>query len=275
MSSKPTAENTTPEYMLRFPPWPAPPPGKKIIPFKEFKPVGIRISMDGDDDAPELDGLGIPTVPLLVKHGTDDLEKKRRKKKGGASQVTVADGKRNTWWEDWEELEDVRKKYYDPNTSPIDRVFQAGADFRGGRPWPSGQLGMRLNEQWDQFRNYVGLSPQAVISKKKQQVSDDEDSDDGEGEAAPETQPNLEASETPHPAADGQQRKRKRRPSMPVGSAYEETETADAEEGLTWDEKLQMHYEDKDFNMLKFLNDPEMNMRILFSHYFRDRGLIW
>ncbi|TFY80334.1 hypothetical protein EWM64_g3685 [Hericium alpestre] len=60
-----------------------------------------------------------------------------------------------------------------------------------------------------------------------------------------------------------------------MGSAYEAAETAEAEEGLTWDEKLQLRYEDKDTRMTDFLNDPETSMRVLFSHYFRDRGLIW
>ncbi|KAN0134215.1 hypothetical protein V8E53_007987, partial [Lactarius tabidus] len=77
--------------LLRFPPFPAPPDGVTLISFTAFRPSGIRVPIDDDDvvaagDAHELDGLGIPTIPLRVKHVADTSEKKKkRKKKGGAS----------------------------------------------------------------------------------------------------------------------------------------------------------------------------------------------
>ena len=115
--------------MLRFPPFPAVPDGVELIPFHSFRRSGIRVPIDDDDDEYddrqmseliELDGLGIPTIPLRVKHATDNLEKKKkRKKKGGAGtqQVQVAPEKPETWWELWEELEDTRKTHYDPFVS--------------------------------------------------------------------------------------------------------------------------------------------------------------
>lgn len=116
--------------MLRFPPFPALPDGIELTPFHLFRPSGIRVPIDDDDDDEyegrqvsemiELDGLGIPTVPLRVKHATDNLEKKKkRKKKGGAGtqQVQVAPEKPETWWDLWEEFEDMRRNAYDPSVS--------------------------------------------------------------------------------------------------------------------------------------------------------------
>jgi len=105
-----------PVDLLRFPPFPTPPPGIQIMPFKAFRPSGIRISTDGNDqDDVERDGLGIPTVMLRVKHNTDAQGKKKRKKKGGAPQVTANVGRGKMYfWDDWEEYEDVRKNFYDP-----------------------------------------------------------------------------------------------------------------------------------------------------------------
>lgn len=53
---------------IRFPPFPQPPAGVQIIPFDAFKEVGIKLGGTGDI---ELDGLGIPTIPLRVKHDID------------------------------------------------------------------------------------------------------------------------------------------------------------------------------------------------------------
>ena len=112
--------------LLRFPPFPAVPDGVELVPFHSFRPSGIRVPIEDDDDydgrrvwedVVERDGLGIPTVPLRVKHAADNMEKKKkRKKKGGGAatqQVQVAPEKPKTWWELWEELEDIRRNAYD------------------------------------------------------------------------------------------------------------------------------------------------------------------
>jgi hypothetical protein len=112
--------------LLRFPPFPAVPDGVELIPFHSFRPSGIRVPIDDDDvdydgrraseDVIECDGLGIPTIPLRVKHAADNMEKKKkRKKKGGvaAQQVQVAPERPKTWWELWDELEDIRRNAYD------------------------------------------------------------------------------------------------------------------------------------------------------------------
>jgi hypothetical protein len=108
---------------LRFPPFPSAPDGIQVISFQLFRPSGIRVPIDEDDDnyqhglgnEIERDGLGIPTIALRVKHTTDNLEKKKKRKKkvNGAQQVQVAPEKPKTWWEVWEELEDIRRNAYD------------------------------------------------------------------------------------------------------------------------------------------------------------------
>ena len=125
---------------LRFPPFPTVPDGVELIPFHAFRPSGIRVPIDDDggdgndygdgggggvrrvlltlsEDMIERDGMGIPTIPLRVKHAADNLEKKKKKKKkGGAAaqqHVQVAPERPRTWWELWEELEDIRRNAYD------------------------------------------------------------------------------------------------------------------------------------------------------------------
>ncbi len=170
--------------MLRFPPFPDVPDGVELIPFHSFRPSGIRVPIDDDDDEfdgrqalsgemIERDGLGIPTIALRVKHASDNLErkKKKRKKKAGdaTQQVQVAPEKPKTWWELWEELEDIRKSHYDVsvsvsmlpffpcselrnrNMTPIDRLYQAGVDFKSGRSWPTATQGVQ--QVWDIVRH--------------------------------------------------------------------------------------------------------------------------
>ncbi|KAI0259717.1 hypothetical protein BC834DRAFT_974045 [Gloeopeniophorella convolvens] len=150
---------------LRFPPFPRAPDGVQLIPFSQFKPSGIRVPIDDDDDfGPERDGLGILTVPLRVKHAADNADKKKRKKKkGGAPQVQVVE-KPKTWWETWEELEEIRANSYNINMPAVDRLSQAGADFKSGRPWPASSLG--VHNMWDLFRIYIGLLQQPTITAK-------------------------------------------------------------------------------------------------------------
>jgi hypothetical protein len=129
-SPGPAALTIESAIMLRFPPFPAVPDGVELIPFHSFRPSGIRVPIDDDNDdeydgrrvseAIERDGLGIPTITLRVKHATDNLEKKKkRKKKGGVStqQVQVAPERPKTWYELWEELEDIRRNAYDASVS--------------------------------------------------------------------------------------------------------------------------------------------------------------
>lgn len=89
----------------KWPPFPNPPHGVNIIPFKDFKPSGIQVVMD---DEVELDGENIPTVQLLVTHDGEARPKKKRKTQKTAGGEIV---KRKPWWEDWAEGEDLRSNF--------------------------------------------------------------------------------------------------------------------------------------------------------------------
>lgn len=95
--------------VYRFPPFPKPPPGVTIIPFKDFKPSGIQRPALGFPDDIELDGLGIPTCSLPTKPDVDGhvvggagkKKKKKSKKRGGVGGGVVQNGRRLPWWEEW------------------------------------------------------------------------------------------------------------------------------------------------------------------------------
>lgn len=81
--SQPTAQATneaapTPAApLVRYPPFPPVPPGVEILPFKSFKEHGIQIFSPTNV---EIDGLGIPTVPLRVPHATDQRKTQTKDK---------------------------------------------------------------------------------------------------------------------------------------------------------------------------------------------------
>lgn len=60
-------------FKYHWPPFPKPPAGKHIIPFKDFTAKGI-VAADSDDE--ELDGGGVPTVKLAgITHFGDPAER--------------------------------------------------------------------------------------------------------------------------------------------------------------------------------------------------------
>jgi hypothetical protein len=111
----------SPAPILRFPPFPAPPDGVVIVQFKEFTESGIQIfsSVNDDDGEVEIDGRGIPTVQLRVKHDTDQC-KSNTKRKRDKKKIRDAEGdasrpvRRLEWWEQWEQSEHLRVFSYDP-----------------------------------------------------------------------------------------------------------------------------------------------------------------
>lgn len=100
---------------LKFPPFPAPPEGVNIIPFKNFRERGIQ--MFSVNDGTEVDGLGIPTVELKVRHVTDGCKTdgRRPNKKATAVQNLTEPKRRLEWWEQWAEGEDLRVTSFNYN----------------------------------------------------------------------------------------------------------------------------------------------------------------
>jgi hypothetical protein len=104
-------ESTSSGHLYTFPPFPKPLPGRELPPFESFEACGIIVNPaqdPKDKDAPEMDGLGIPTMRLKVKH-TDVKKKSRKKKKSKVMPGEVDDaGKPLQWWEIWEQTEETR-----------------------------------------------------------------------------------------------------------------------------------------------------------------------
>lgn len=109
MRTEPLVARSTDVPLLTFPPFPALPPGS-LCAFKDFKPSGIQIVVEGEEEL-ERDGLGILTVELKVKHATDETKSGKKKKKKKSKVVANDNGepaRKLTWWEEWEEGEDLR-----------------------------------------------------------------------------------------------------------------------------------------------------------------------
>lgn len=98
--------------IYNFPPFPDPPPGVTIMPFKKFKPKGIQMKDELDEDAIEVDGEGRPTVELKVKHDlTKPPTKKKKKSKAAATNPGEKIIKRFIWYEEWAEGEELRSHF--------------------------------------------------------------------------------------------------------------------------------------------------------------------
>ncbi|EED77031.1 predicted protein, partial [Postia placenta Mad-698-R] len=93
---------------IKFPPFPTPPSGVEIKPFKSFQLGGITVIADPPLGYVELDSQKIPTVQLLVKHDLTAMEQKKRRT---LKTKTGADGsmRKLTWWEQWEADETMRR----------------------------------------------------------------------------------------------------------------------------------------------------------------------
>ena len=105
-----------PAIFYKFPPFPKPPPGTIIPVFSEFKPAGIQIVLDPDEDDVERDGRGIPTVKLASSHSLTANERMKHKTKKMRKTTVLPNGQqvRLKWYEEWEELENTRRTSIDP-----------------------------------------------------------------------------------------------------------------------------------------------------------------
>ncbi|KIK81810.1 hypothetical protein PAXRUDRAFT_832598 [Paxillus rubicundulus Ve08.2h10] len=277
--SKPTTSSIVPIHpeldppFIKFPPFPKPPEGVTIMPFKDFKARGIQLfseSKQPEDDEDELDALGIPTVELRIKHATDackSITRKKRKKKKSAMMTEAVPVKKLAWYDEWEEGEDLRvaKGKYDRSISPADRFFQSAYDFRTGRPWPPVASG--LNNLWDQFRMFVGLLiDPSVFRKANANICAFDPSPDSESDDEDEPEDPAMKTHGTTTANDSDSRPAKRLRS------YEGS--GDDEENVPFDPH-RSHEETMDEKIAIFLADPEKAVRIFLSSYMREHGLIW
>ena len=185
-----TARNTsTDDVFIRFPPFPpAPPNGKIIIPFKDFKETGIKLFCPNDNGI-EVDGADIPTATLEHRHTSDqcktdaqrkaeDLVPAASKKRKGKGNATVS-APMLKWWEIWRDEEagkftgpyslyvllrlsaNHHDRLHRVRKSPaIDRLYRAATDFRISRTWPKAEPRQLSAEKlWEQVCTVSAYCP--------------------------------------------------------------------------------------------------------------------
>ncbi|KZT34299.1 hypothetical protein SISSUDRAFT_1065428 [Sistotremastrum suecicum HHB10207 ss-3] len=258
--SKPPVEQVLDDkgnLVFIFDPLPQPPPdlNPPLISFKDFKPRGIQMPMEGwKEGESELDGEGVPTIRFAIKHKIEESsggKKKKAKTKAKPGEPV----KRLTWWEEWAEGEDLRK------ASPIlasdfERFENAGLEFSQ----QNRKFTPELQSLYDNFRLFVGLlgrATQGPMSKKKRQFhadnmaaqaeEDDDDSDFGDDPAIAPMAPGT-AQEDYGAVVDGIQA---------------DSEMRAGDEGA------------REKRMAAFLADPLTSMRVFLSSHYYERGLFW
>ncbi|OCH94547.1 hypothetical protein OBBRIDRAFT_789237 [Obba rivulosa] len=264
--SAPTSANTADPLLERitFPPFPAPPPGVTIVPFKQFKPAGIQIATE--DPAPgyvERDGTGAPTVALRVKHSLTAAEQHKRNKR---ARVTLPNGqtRRLLWFEEWEDGEALRRTDVSPSLPRFDRLKQACADFKHGRPFPLPTTD--TFKLWDHFRLSTGMithlnPPNANKARQRQQVEADDDDEDGDSKPKDQKVVIVDDEEARVIERERRDQERIQRQSA-VLDEIQQT-------------RKDNFYEIRQMRTDAFFDDTEKNMKIFFSSYFREKGLIW
>ncbi|KAH9938054.1 uncharacterized protein B0H18DRAFT_866225 [Fomitopsis serialis] len=182
--------------------------------------------------------------------------------------------RRLMWYEEWESGESSRRTMVDPSMTRADRLHQASHDFKSGRPWPNMPSG--VPQLWDTFRLYIGLissiQPPPGVKRMKQLQAmteaaegggdSDDDSDDAMGgNAKPEKPVTIVDEERARAIQEETVRS-----APPKRSPFTEEERQTRRENFR---------EAKDSRMDTFFNDTDNCMKVFFSSYFRDKGLIW
>lgn len=248
--------NGIPYY--KWPPFPEPPTGVTIIPFKVFKPSGIKLPLNDDI---EVDGLGIPTVRLPVTHDNEGVPKKKRKIKKTTSGKEVL--RRNVWWEEWEEGEAQRirsAKIYDQMSHPKARLSRAVEEFKQVHDWEP--ISLRLYEWYFKFMYFVGLNDFSIRPKYRRMQNKNQD-DEGSDDDVP-SKP-FEGSESqPVKIESFDDRKHK------LG---ERSTPLDPDERLQ--QRIERVRELQECRVEAFIENPHLATKIFFSSYFRDCGMMW
>ncbi|KAK0190381.1 hypothetical protein F5146DRAFT_1044028, partial [Armillaria mellea] len=262
-------QNASADFELRFPPFPKAPEGVEIIPFKDYKEVGI---LKETADCVERDALQIPTVVIKSVHSTDrcktnaqsgvkDTKKFHSKGAGG----------RREWWNDWEDIERrIQPGGYDERRSPQDRLHQAASDFiRARRPIPQ-----KINEIWDQIQLYLGLLQSTPIWHKtdpnkpsKDDEEDDDDDDDDDGLSDDEGMPQVKNVEMSQNASGP---KRKPRPRPPYENYGKEPHQVENDEQIQ--ELLAASKDAKNDKLLDFFENPAKSITMFLSYYMISQG---
>ncbi|KAK0447728.1 hypothetical protein EV421DRAFT_2033402 [Armillaria borealis] len=251
------------DFDLRFPPFPQAPEGVEIVPFKDYKEVGI---LKETADRVERDALQIPTVAIKSVHSTDYC--KTNAQSGGKDTKkfhSKAGGGKQEWWNDWEDIERrIQPGGYDERRSPQDRLHQAASDFiRARRPIPQ-----KVNEIWDQIQLYLGLLQSTPVWHKtdpnKPSKDDEEDDDDlSDDEGMPRVK-DVEMSQ------NASVPKKKPRPRPPYENYGQEPHQVENDEQIQ--ELLAASKDAKNDKLLDFFENPAKSITMFLSYYMINQG---
>ncbi|KAJ4478979.1 hypothetical protein J3R30DRAFT_2697896 [Lentinula aciculospora] len=168
------------QHRITFPPFPIHP--LDTVSFEDFKENGIKIQ-ENDYEGPEVDALGIPTVPVGKRHvgdfcktNSDSAKHEVALDQKGSGNVSGSQ-KPKTWMEIWEDLSTRKSgEFYDKNMDHDSRLHQATRAFNRGRTWPKTETHVR--EQWDQFQLYIGILNITSAVKPTQEIEGGNAEDD-------------------------------------------------------------------------------------------------
>ncbi|KAJ6559860.1 hypothetical protein B0H19DRAFT_1375831 [Mycena capillaripes] len=239
-------EKTRSYTLQRFPEIPA---GVAILPFKDFKEHGIQPSLDADGI--ERDLLGIPTVPLAVKHDTDasktNPDNNAMSSKPGAFRLGFNFEKE--WWQAWEEGEHLQMHGpYDQRLPRPTLLRVAAGHFQKYRRFPVDVY----KPLWDlTFKIYAGiLGTIPIWQKASEQPNDDQEISDDDFEDAKPKHPRE-----PYELYNVQ---------PPIVETDEEIQVL-----------LAAGRAKRDARAEKFVADPARAIQIYLSSYMYDQGLMW
>ncbi|KAK0190341.1 hypothetical protein F5146DRAFT_1120912 [Armillaria mellea] len=252
----PSRKASSTDFNMRFPPFPQPPEGTVIIPFKDYKEVGI---LKETPDRVERDAQGIPTIAVKTVHATDrcktNAQIDRKDTKISSSKAS------REWWHDWENMERRIQpgSCYDDRLPPQDRLHQAANDFiRARRP-----ITQRVNHIWDQIQLYLGLLQNTPRQKTNPEPSkDDEDNEDFSDD---EGEPQIEVLQ----ASQNMDAQGTALPRLELPYHVEEDPPQVDNDGLKTRELLNDASKER---ALDFFENPEKSVAIFLSSYMMTQG---
>ncbi|KAJ7508790.1 hypothetical protein B0H11DRAFT_1356399 [Mycena galericulata] len=190
--------------------FPALPNGVTIIPFKDYKEVGIQRSQG--PDGIERDHLGIPTIQLCIKHATDVPKTIPDAGTPIVREVNRGFEFKKEWWEDWQESEDLRiHGPYHRNLPAVLRFRRAAEDFQKYRKFPKEVFKLLWQNTFVIYAGILGTTPvwkTAAPAKPEDggdaDVSDDDFADSNIDEFRKSTRPRepYELYPAPRPTAE-------------------------------------------------------------------------
>ncbi|KAG7447716.1 uncharacterized protein BT62DRAFT_930744 [Guyanagaster necrorhizus] len=250
-------------FEMRFPPFPQPPEGVEIIPFKDYKEVGILMETS---DRVERDALQIPTVAIKSVHATDLCKTNAQ---SGEKDVNEshwkASGEKREWWNDWEDMgRRLHPEGYDDRRPPQDRLHQAASDFiRARRPIPQ-----KVNEIWDQIQLYIGLLQSTPVWHKTDPDKASKDNEEDDDFSDDEGMPHMKDVQVSQNASAPKKKPRPRPPYENYGKEAHQVENDEQIQDL-----LAAAKDAKNDKLLDFFENPEKSITTFLSYYMINQGL--